>query len=218
MGWYNPPFQWTELERRMSGRVPRPDGAPAHGKRHEYMPPTIERIPEEGVAPYAELHAHSAFSFLDGASMPEHLVLEAWRLRLSAIAITDHDGFYGAAEFARAAVAHEMPTVYGAELSLGLPRPQNGEPDPVGSHLLILARGQAGYHRIATALTSAHLEGGEKGLGFRREVYAFRRFKPFASDLRLIVIPNLTHYGHVESYNERLANIMVTGFKEYFLS
>jgi len=53
-------------------------------------------------------------------------------------------------------------------------------------------------------------------LQFRREVYAFHRFKPYADALRLIVVPNLTHYGHVESYNERLANLMVTGFKEYF--
>lgn len=60
------------------------------------------------------------------------------------------------------------------------------------------------------------IEGGERGLEFRREVYAFNRFKPFAEELRLIVVPNLTHYGHVESYNERLANVMVTGFKEYF--
>ena len=62
------------------------------------------------------------------------------------------------------------------------------------------------------------IEGGEKGLPFRREVYAFNRFKPFAKELRLIIVPNLTHYGHVESHNERLANIMGAGFKEYFLS
>ena len=60
------------------------------------------------------------------------------------------------------------------------------------------------------------IEGGEKGLEFRREVFAFRKFKPYAKDLRLVVVPKLTHYGHVESYNERLANIMVAGFKEYF--
>jgi len=60
------------------------------------------------------------------------------------------------------------------------------------------------------------IEGGERGLEFRREVYAFKRFKPIAKDLRLVVVPKLTHYGHVESYNERLANIMVAGFKEYF--
>ena len=60
------------------------------------------------------------------------------------------------------------------------------------------------------------MEGGEQGLEFRREVYAFNRFKPYADALRLVVVPNLTHYGHVESYNERLANLMVTAFKEYF--
>ena len=79
-------------------------------------------------------------------------------------------------------------------------------------------RGKKLLHIVGERDQGHWLEGGENGLGFRREVYAFRRFKPFASDLRLIVIPNLTHYGHVESYNERLANIMVTGFKEYFLS
>ena len=60
------------------------------------------------------------------------------------------------------------------------------------------------------------IEGGEKGLQYRREVYAFKRFKPYARDLRLVVVPQLTHYGHVESYNERLANLMVTAFCDYF--
>ena len=53
--------------------------------------------------PYAELHCHSAFSFLDGASTPEHLVAEALRLGLDALAITDHDGLYGIVRFAEAA-------------------------------------------------------------------------------------------------------------------
>src|SRR5699024_5067159 len=51
---------------------------------------------------YAELHAHSAFSFLDGVSQPEELVAEAARLGLSAISITDHDGLYGVVRFAEA--------------------------------------------------------------------------------------------------------------------
>ena len=61
------------------------------------------------------------------------------------------------------------------------------------------------------------IEGGAKGLQYRREVYAFNRFKPHAKALRLVVVPRLTHYGHVESYNERLANLMVTAFRDYFL-
>jgi len=77
-------------------------------------------------------------------------------------------------------------------------------------------RGKKLLHIVGERDKGHWIEGGERGLEFRREVYAFKRFKPFARDLRLIVVPKLTHYGHVESHNERLANLMVTGFKEYF--
>ncbi len=53
--------------------------------------------------PWAELHCHSACSFLDGASSPAELVAEAARLGVETLAVTDHDGMYGAAQFARAA-------------------------------------------------------------------------------------------------------------------
>ena len=68
--------------------------------------------------PYAELHCHSNFSFLDGASHPEELAEEAARLGLEALALTDHDGFYGVVRFAEAARAVGMPTVFGAEITL----------------------------------------------------------------------------------------------------
>lgn len=84
-------------------------------KRGAYLPPTITR-PEDTI-PYAELHAHSSFSFLDGASSPEELVEEAERLGLRALALTDHDGFYGIVRFAEAAEARAVQTVFGAELS-----------------------------------------------------------------------------------------------------
>ena len=109
--------------------------------------------PDDAV-PYAELHAHSTFSFLDGASSPEELAEEAERLGLHALAITDHDGFYGIVRFAEAAETLQVKTVFGAELSLELPKPQNGEPDPAGAHLLVLARGEEGYHRLAAAITA----------------------------------------------------------------
>jgi error-prone DNA polymerase len=90
-------------------------------------------------------------------------VLEAARLGLDAIGITDHDGFYGVVRFAVAAGEVGIPTVYGTELSLDLPSAQTGVPDPAGSHLVVLARGQEGYHRLASVLGHAHLAGGEKG-------------------------------------------------------
>jgi error-prone DNA polymerase len=115
--------------------------------------------------PYAELHAHSNFSFLDGASSPEQLVEEAHRLGLTGLALTDHDGLYGAVRLAEAAEQYpDLATVYGAELSLDLGKPQNGEADPEGRHLLLLARGAEGYHRLAGAVTAAQLaHGAEKG-------------------------------------------------------
>ncbi|MCW3817370.1 error-prone DNA polymerase [Micromonospora sp. DR5-3] len=145
-------------------------------KRQHYEPPELPR-PDDPV-PYAELHAHSNFSFLDGASHPEELAEEAARLGLTALAVTDHDGFYGVVRFAEAARALHLPTVFGAELSLGLPGPQNGEPDPHGSHLLVLAHGHEGYARLATVISRAQLRGGEKG----RPVYG--ELEEVADELR----------------------------------
>jgi error-prone DNA polymerase len=112
---------------------------------------------------YAELHCHSNFSFLDGASHPEELVEEAARLGLGALALTDHDGMYGVVRFAEAAGTAGLATVFGAEVTLGLTRAQAGVPDPEGTHLVVLARGPIGYARLCKALSVAHLLGREKG-------------------------------------------------------
>ena len=120
---------------------------------------------------YAELHSHSNFSFLDGASHPEELAAEAVRLGLSALALTDHDGLYGVVRFAEAARAFGLPTVFGAELTLTVPAPEPacrtgsapGCPIPDGTHLVVLARDPEGYARLSRVITEAHLAGGEKG-------------------------------------------------------
>src|ERR687898_2005342 len=168
MGFNNPDVPWHEIERTLSDRPPGrdphqwwatpPDDNPSQrGGRYSSVPeganggdspawsshrPTYEpparlrrRVND---TPYAELHCHSNFSFLDGASHPEELAEEAARLGLDAIALTDHDGMYGVVRFAEAARAYGVRTIYGAELSLGLTEPQNGEADPEGSHLLVL--------------------------------------------------------------------------------
>ena len=153
MGWDDGPPTWAEMERVLNSRPRPPDGsdAPAWSrKRAGYQPQPQAERPRSAV-PYAELHAHSAFSFLDGASTPEELVSEAARLGLRAIALTDHDGFYGVVRFAEAARELGMRTVFGAELSLG------------DAHLLVLARGPEGYRRLSRQLAAAHLAGGEKG-------------------------------------------------------
>jgi error-prone DNA polymerase len=113
--------------------------------------------------PYAELHCHSNFSFLDGASHPEELVAEAARLGLSALALTDHDGLYGVVRFARAAAEAGLPTVFGAELTLDGDEGRAGMPDPPGTHLVVLARTSEGYARLSRAISAAQLAGGEKG-------------------------------------------------------
>ena len=167
MGWNNPAVPWSRLERVLSGRagdrpyIVDPLAVDEGDARTRGRPPAPLRT--GAAVDYAELHCHSNFSFLDGASHPEELAEEAARLGLTALALTDHDGFYGAVRFSEAARAVGLPTIVGAELSFGLPAPQQGEPDPHGSHLLVLARGPEGYARLARTLSEAHLRGGEKG-------------------------------------------------------
>ena len=67
---------------------------------------------------YVELHAHSAYSFLDGASQPEELAARAAELGYEALALTDHDGVYGSLEFAHAAKHLGVRPITGAEVTL----------------------------------------------------------------------------------------------------
>ena len=170
------------MERRLSGRPQPPtvagDGgdSPAWSrKRDAYAPPpaAVPHARGRRRTPYAELHAHSSFSFLDGAATPEQMAEEATRLGLQALALTDHDGFYGIVRFAEAADALGLPTVFGAELSLDVTIPATqaeraiaarvGTPDPPQSHLLVLARDPVGYAALASTISEAQLRGGAKG-------------------------------------------------------
>jgi error-prone DNA polymerase len=168
VGWNNPPVPWRELRRRMSWRT---GGHPPPPAEPETAPPRVARLarrPEPGTEPWAELHCHSSYSFLDGASAPAELVTEAARLGLEALAITDHDGMYGVPQFAQAAArlaaqGVRLGTVFGAELSLGLTRGQTGVPDPAGRHLLVLARDPEGYRRLCAVISAAQLAGEQKG-------------------------------------------------------
>ncbi|MEL7207872.1 MAG: PHP domain-containing protein, partial [Actinomycetota bacterium] len=180
MGWQNPPVRWSDIEQRLSDRPsdgtghPRqpPDAVPfgpaADGgdspawsyKRPSYEAPALVR--GRSTVPYAELHCHSSFSFLDGASQPQDLAEQGARLGLEALAITDHDGFYGIVRFAEAAAAVGLKTVFGAELTVDKLDISPGQADPDGSHLLVLARSPQGYAALARVISRAQLAG-EKG-------------------------------------------------------
>ncbi|MEX1105028.1 MAG: PHP domain-containing protein, partial [Ilumatobacteraceae bacterium] len=140
MGFNNPDMPWKEVESLLSGRAPaavrgkdgRTPGSPswnaggdgpAWGRTRQpfeaaSVPAETGRTAAGGGTPYAELHCHSNFSFLDGASHPEQLAEEAARLGLEALALTDHDGLYGVVRFAEAARAVGLPTVFGAEITV----------------------------------------------------------------------------------------------------
>src|SRR5215472_128965 len=128
MGWDNPPVPWREFERRLSwGAGDRPDqaAAPPEPARPEPAPPVVRLPVADAAPPWAELHCHSSYSFLDGASSPAELVHGAAERGLTALAITDHDGMYGVPQFAQAAArlratGVSLGTVFGAELSLDL--------------------------------------------------------------------------------------------------
>ena len=96
-------------------------------------------------AEYIELHAHSAYSFLDGASLPEELAVRAAELGYPALALTDHDGVYGSLEFAYAARAVGVRAITGAEATLA-----------DGSHLTLLVETPRGYANLCRLLTAAH--------------------------------------------------------------
>src|SRR3989454_11906182 len=95
---------------------------------------------------YVELHCHSAFSFLDGASLPEQLALTAANLGYPALALTDHNGIYGAMAFAQEAKSLGLQAITGAELTL-----------LDGSHVTILAETPEGYANLCRLITEAHL-------------------------------------------------------------
>ncbi len=93
---------------------------------------------------YIELHCHSNFSLLDGASHPEDLVKRAAELGMSALALTDHDAVYGAVRFSQAAKQLGVQPILGAELTLD-----------DHAHLTVLAVDAEGWHNLCTLLTIA---------------------------------------------------------------
>src|SRR6266540_1285860 len=95
--------------------------------------------------PYVELHSHSSFSFLDGASLPEELAVQAAELGYPALALTDHDGVYGSLEFAHAAKHFGVRPITGAEVTLA-----------DRSHVTLLVETPKGYANLCRLITAVH--------------------------------------------------------------
>src|SRR3954471_18330151 len=94
---------------------------------------------------YIELHAHSAFSFLDGASLPDELAAAAAELGYGVFALTDHNGVSGSMEFAQAAAPLGVRAIHGAEVDLD-----------DGRHLTLLVEDERGWPNLCHLLTRAH--------------------------------------------------------------
>src|SRR5579872_5993789 len=97
---------------------------------------------------YAELHAHSNFTFLEGGSHPEELVEVAAALGLSALALTDCDGLYGAVRFAKAAAERRLPAIIGSTL-----RFSDGPP------LVALVEDERGYANLCELISTGQMRG-----------------------------------------------------------
>ncbi|TFG94644.1 MAG: DNA polymerase III subunit alpha, partial [Calditrichales bacterium] len=114
--------------------------------------------------PFVHLHTHSYYSFLDGICSPEELARHARRLGMKAIAITDHNGLYGAVAFYQAAKDYGIKPIIGAELTL-----------EDGHTLVFLVKNKTGYRNLTQLISIARLRGGH--LAFKCTVNDIRKFK-----------------------------------------
>jgi error-prone DNA polymerase len=107
---------------------------------------------------YAELHAWSNFSFLQGGSHPEELIERAAELGLSAIALTDRDGLYGAVRFAARARKCRVDAIIGSELTF-----------EDGAHLVLLVENERGYANLCRLISAAQMRGSKSDARLRVE-------------------------------------------------
>jgi error-prone DNA polymerase len=177
-----------------------------------------------GTPPYVELHCHSAYSFLDGSSLPQELVERSLQLGCSALALTDHDSLSGAMEFAMAAQNAPLRPIFGAEVTIeGSLVDADGhtgrsrEMDPGGEagvggarrprHLTLLVRDGRGWRNLCRLLSGAHAhtrEGRERRLGQPRVSLA--DLEAHAEGL-VCLSGCATHGIHVEAELRRLLDV-----------
>ena len=119
-----------------------------------------------GGVPFVHLHVHSNFSFLDGGSRIEALVAQAAELGQPALALTDHDGLYGAVRLAKACTKAGIKPIFGAEVRMESLRTDDDhrdsrelpvDPPPDPHHLVLLAETREGYANLCRVVSAAHL-------------------------------------------------------------
>ena len=100
-----------------------------------------------GTPPYAELHCHSAYSFLDGASLPHELAQRSAQLGYRTLALTDHNSVSGSMELATSAPDAGIRAIHGAELDVDVCG---------GVHVTLLVQDAQGWRSLCRLLTAAH--------------------------------------------------------------
>jgi error-prone DNA polymerase len=134
-----------ELQPEFPHRTRKKERFPLAGSRSQRAPTARLLRERSAKVAYVELHAHSSYSFLDGASLPEELAVQAAELGYPALALTDHDGVYGSLEFAHAAKHFGVRPITGAEVTLA-----------DRTHVTLLVETPQGYANLCRLLTAAH--------------------------------------------------------------
>ena len=101
---------------------------------------------------YIELHTRSAFSFLEGASVPEELIAVGLELNMPAMALLDRDGVYGAPRFHLAAKKNGIKAHIGAEVSVQSPKSKDHKPPTIYS-IPVLTHSRKGYQNLCRLIT-----------------------------------------------------------------
>jgi len=173
-------------------RPPKKHEETVHADAEDSAAPSHGHGEGSGHTPFVHLHVHSNFSFLDGGSRIEELVARAAELKQPALALTDHDGLYGAVRFAKACARHGIKPIFGAEVRVQSLMPGD-EPAPPGTaagagpagaarapvagsgtgpaspappkdphHLVLLAETREGYANLCRLISAAHLADPER--------------------------------------------------------
>ena len=137
---------------------------------------------------FTHLHCHSNYSFLEGASRIEELVARAGAIGMSAIALTDTNGLYGAIPFYKTALSARIKPILGAELRTN------------GIRIILLARNNAGYEKLCGLITSFHLAGEKSpaGAALRQSAARDNAFTPLLRALLADGDPDLYAILHAD--------------------